>query len=312
MSGQLTTVELEALDAFRRGAPTEPRDGEDGAWIGFGLRCLLEAGRVLRANSTLLHEHVELKADGSPATRLERAVERDVRERLRGFAPTATFLGEETGGRLPSSDFAVAVDPVDGTWGFLSETSTWACVIAILRDGQPFAGFLANPGTGQLAYALRGREARQLRLSSFGEPPAAHTLPTRRFRGAKILVSVHPARKTKALRAALHDAWERGELGVVRSPGGSPAWGLLEAARGHCVYLNAWSRAPAEPYDLVAGALLVRSAGGDVIDSDGRPIDATRHAGPWIAGVDAAQRSRVAEIVRDSWPERGSRDPGPA
>ena len=90
----------------------------------------------------------------------------------------------------------------------------------------------------------------------------------------------------------------------MRSPGGSPAWGLVEAARGHYVYLNAWSHLPAEPFDLVAGTLLVRSAGGDVVDAEGAPIDAARHAGPWLAGVDAAQRERVAALVREAWPAR--------
>jgi fructose-1,6-bisphosphatase/inositol monophosphatase family enzyme len=307
MSTELTAVERETLDAFRRGDPTEPRGDDDAKWVGFGLRCLLEAGRVLRAHATAFDGRVDLKADGSPATRLEHAVERDVRERLRRFEPAATFLGEETGGALRDSGFAVAVDPVDGTWGFLSETATWACVIAVLRDGQPFAGFLANPATGELAYALHGGDARLLRLAAFGEPPSAHVLPTQRRPEQKLLVCLHPSRQTEALQAALHDAWARGELAVVRSPGGSPAWGLVEAARGHHVYLNAWSGSRAQPFDLVAGALLLRGAGGEITDADGRAIDALSHAGPWIAAVDAERRARVAEIVRGAWPTHGSR-----
>jgi fructose-1,6-bisphosphatase/inositol monophosphatase family enzyme len=302
MTMELQPIERRAVEAFQRGDATEPWDGGEDAWVGFGLRCLLESGRRLRTHATAFDERVDVKHDGSPVTRLEREIEHDLRERLLRFEPTAAFVGEESGGSLPSSGFAVAVDPVDGTWAFLSETSKWACVIAVLRDGEPYAGFVANPLTGELAYALRGREARLLRLSVFGEPPAAHTLPTRRGGADKVLVSLHPGPHTKALRVALHDAWRRGELGVVRSPGGSPAWGLVEAARGHYVYLNAWSRRSSEPFDLVAGVLLVRSAGGEVVDASGAAIDATRHAGPLLAGVDSEERSLVAAIVRDSWP----------
>jgi fructose-1,6-bisphosphatase/inositol monophosphatase family enzyme len=302
MRTELSAIEREAVEAFRGGDATEAWDGVEDAWIAFGLRCLLESGRVLRGLATAFGERVELKEDGSPVTRVERDIEHDLRERLRRFLPAASFIGEETGGSLSSSGFAVAVDPVDGTWAFLSETSSWATVISVLRDGQPFGGFVANPVTGELAYALLGRGARLLRLSAFGEPLTAHTLPTHHAGGDEVLVSLQPDSDTKALRTALHEAWRRGELSVVRSPGGSPAWGLVEAARGHYVYLNAWSRTPSEPFDLVAGVLLVRGAGGDVVDANGEPIDATRHAGPWLAGVDAKKRSLVAAIVRDSWP----------
>lgn len=306
MTGEPSAPERAILAAFQRGDAALPWNGvDDAAWTGFGLRCLLEAARELRMRAVGHGGRVELKQDGSPVTSLERSIERDVRDRLRVFAPAAAFVGEESGGRLPSTGFAVAVDPVDGTWALLSEASTSACVIAVLRDGQPFAGFVANPSTGELAYALRGGAARLVRLSAFGEPTSAHTLPTRRSADDEILVNLHPGRGTDALRAALHAAWVREEVRVVRSPGGSPTWGLAEAARGHYVYLNAWSRLPAEPFDLAAGTLLVRGAGGEVVDAHGEPIDATRHAGPWLAGVGAGKLARVAAIVRGTWP-RGS------
>jgi len=308
MSAELSQLEREALDAFWRGDATTAWDGvDDAAWIAFGLRCSLEAGRVLRARSAAFDELVERKGDGSPATELEREVEREIRERLRRFERSAAFVGEETGGTLPARGYAVAVDPVDGTWGLLSETSSWACVIAVLRDGQPLAGFVANPMTGEVAHALRGGSARLLRLPAFGERPVAHTLPTRSPGGNGLLVSLHPDPDAKALRVTLHEAWRRGDLSVVRSPGGSPTWGLVEAARGHYVYLNAWSSSPAQPFDLAAGALIVRAAGGEIVDANGKAIDATRHAGPWLAGVDADKRSRVAALVRSSWPARESR-----
>jgi len=304
MSNEPSARERAILDDFQRGTAGGAWNGvDDAAWTGFGVRCLLEAARVLRMHAVAHGERVELKQDGSPVTSLERRIEDDVRARLRAFAPSAAFVGEESGGRVPSTGFAVAVDPVDGTWAFLSEASTWACALAVLRDGQPFAGFVANPSTGELAYALRGGEARLLRLSAFGEPTSAHSLPTRRAGDDELLVHLHPGRGTDALHAALHAAWSRGEVRVVRSPGGSPAWALAEAARGHHVYVNAWSRRPAEPFDLVAGALLVRGAGGEVVDARGEPIDATRHAGPWLAGVGAGKLARVVALVRGTWPQ---------
>lgn len=303
MSGttELNAVERKALNDFRERVSTTPRSGTDDVeWAGFGLRCLLEASRVLRERSVGFADRVELKGDGSPATRLEASVEEGVRARLSIFESAAAFVGEETGGELPTSGFAVAVDPVDGTWAFLAETPTWASTLTVFRDEQPFAGFIANPATGECAYALRGSKTRYLRISTFGEPDVAFVLPHRAPRKHTVLVSLHPSREAGGVQAALREAWDRGELNMVRSPGGSPAWGLFEAARGHFVYVNVWSAQPAEPFDLAAGVLLVRGAGGEVTDLNGAAIHPTRHAGPWVAGIDAEHRSHVAKIVRDA------------
>ena len=298
----LNAVESEALNAFREGASTLLRSGvDDGEWAGFGLRCLLEASRVLRHRSIGFAESVELKGDGSATTRLELDLEEAFRARLSIFEPAAAFVGEEAGGSLPTSGFAVAVDPVDGTWAFLTETPTWTSTLAVFHDGQPFAGFVANPMTGELAYALQGSRTRYLRISALGEPDAALTLRGSASREEKVLVSLHPSRRAGAVQHALHEAWRRRELSVVRSPGGSPAWGLLEAARGHFVYVNVWAKHPAQPFDLAAGVLLVRGAGGEVTDLNGAAIDPTHHAGPWVAALDSERRSQVAAIVRDAW-----------
>ena len=87
---------------------------------------------------------------------------------------------------------------------------------------------------------------------------------------------------------------------MVRSPGGSPTWAMAEAAKGYFVYINNWSRRTVEPYDMAAGALLVRGAGGDVVNIDGAPVDVLNHQGLFVAGVDEDARNRVLEIARHS------------
>jgi myo-inositol-1(or 4)-monophosphatase len=301
-ASELNSIEREALRAFRGAEDVPPRSGEeDAAWAVFGLRCLLEAGRVLRESANLRGGQVELKSDGSPATPIERAVEEAIRERLSVFEPSAAFLGEETGGSdLPGSGLAVAVDPVDGTWAFLTESTSWTSTLAVFRDGRAIAGFVGCPMTGELAYTIAGERTRCLQLSIFDEPDIGYDLPSPSREKDKLLVNFHPSAGTATVQRALHEAWRSGEVRMVRAPGGSPAWSLLEAARGHYVYLNAWSKRRAEPFDLAAGVLLVRGAGGEVTDLDGKPIDETVHAGPWIAGLEVGQRARVAQVVREA------------
>ena len=51
-------------------------------------------------------------------------------------------------------------------------------------------------------------------------------------------------------------------------------------------------------YDLAAGVQILRAAGGEVMDLRGRPIDAVRHGGPSVAGIDANSRNAVLQILR--------------
>ena len=87
----------------------------------------------------------------------------------------------------------------------------------------------------------------------------------------ELLVNVHPNRKGAWLLDTLYRAWQRAEVDMVRSPGGSPAWALVEVARGHFTYVNLWSKRPAQAYDLAAGAIIVRRAGGELIGLEGGP-----------------------------------------
>ena len=298
----LTPTEKACLDAFRSGgdAADGPSAHDEDGWVAFGLRLLLDAGRMVRSvRGTLGAADVAFKDDGSAVTTVDTAIEKMFRERLAAFAPEAGVVGEEGGGSLPASGVGVAVDPVDGTWALVNGTETCATTLAVFRDGEPSLGMVSNPATGEIAYATKGA-TRLLQLSLFGEDDQAGVLPRRRLDSGGALVSVHPGRRAGPLMAALHRAWRDDEVSLVRAPGGSPSWALAEAAKGTFVYVNLWSRAPAAAYDLVAGTLIVRGAGGDVTDLEESPIDAIRHAGPFIASTDTAARRAVAARCRDA------------
>ena len=296
----LNPLEQSALDAFRRGTfPPTPTGDERADWITFGLSVALQASQLLRSNGPNVDvEEVDLKSDGSPVTELDREVEAMVRAALAAFHPETAVVGEEGGGELPATGPAVAIDPVDGTWAYVSGTGTAATTLAVFKDEVPFLGVVANPTTGEVAYAVRGEDARLIQLAVFGEADAAYRLPLGGADPSKVLVNVQPSLKAQPTINALYEAWGQRRVQSVRSPGGSPVWALLEAAKGRFSYINLWSNRPAEAYDLAAGVLLVRAAGGEVVGLGGEPIDPVRHAGPFVAGVQPAARSTLLEIVR--------------
>jgi fructose-1,6-bisphosphatase/inositol monophosphatase family enzyme len=246
-----------------------------------------------------LYDTVEFKSDRSPSLPSEREIETDLQQRLRQFAPEAKLVGEETGGIPDPNGVFVAVDPVDGTWSLLNGCETHTTSLAFFDHGRVFLGMVLNSVTGEVAYALEGNPTRLIQLSLFGEHDDAFELPLSRPISATPLVNVHPGRKTGRLVGRLFDAWSRDEISMVKAVGGSPSWALLEAAKGAFTYVNTWPGKPAAPFDLAAGVSLVRNAGGDVVDLDGRPIDFSGHQGPFIAGVDQKNISAILAPLQD-------------
>ena len=296
----LTPLEKACIDGFRRGEAIADTGGKS-PWIDFGLRLLLETGAIVRdMRLTVTADAVRFKDDGSPWTEQERQVEALAKERLAGFCPEAAFVGEESGGELPDKGLAVAMDPVDGTWSLINHAETCTNTLAVFRDGKVFVGMIQNPITGEVAYASEGNGARLIQLSLFGEPDGACNLPCERVRAESVLVNLQPQRDAADASRELFTAWRDGAVNMLKLTGGSPSWSLLEAARGNFAYVNLWTTKPSDPFDLAAGVLLVREAGGDVTSLDGTPIDAATHSGPFIAAMDVRTRDTLAGIVRRS------------
>jgi len=296
----LTSVEKACLDGFRKGEEIGDAGGNS-SWVNFGLRLLLETGAIVRdMRLTLTADTVHFKDDGSPWTEQERQVEALAKDRLSSFCPEAAFVGEESGGELPDKGLALAMDPVDGTWSLINHAETCTNTLAGFRDGKVFFGMIQNPVTGEVAYASAGEGARLIQLSLFGEPDRACDLPCQRVRADSVLVNLQPQRNAADATRDLFAAWRDGAVNMMKLAGGSPSWSLLEAAKGNFAYVNLWTTKPSDPFDLAAGVLLVREAGGDVTNIDGTPIDAATHRGPFIAAMDPRTRDKLAGIVRRS------------
>jgi histidinol-phosphatase len=102
---------------------------------------------------------VETKADLTPVTDADRAVERALRERIAAARPDDTVLGEEEGDEGGSVRWIV--DPIDGTKNFSRGLPVWATLIALERDGEVVCGVVSAPALGHRWWAARGEGARR-------------------------------------------------------------------------------------------------------------------------------------------------------
>jgi len=299
----LNDIERMVLRSFRD-EKESPGDSEttDENIFKVVLRVVLACGKKLRG--TRSHPdalEISRKADGSIVTSVDRLVEAYARETLLRAFPGFNFLGEETGGRMASESFSAAIDPVDGSWAFVSHDSTSAVSMAIFRDGEIILGIVLNPATGEVAYARNKKPTRLIQFSCFGEGDIGRDLPSAvpaRPKG-RLLINLQPSPGHRKYGEALKDARGEKEIKFLKSPGGSPAFSLLEAAKGHYIYIHPWESEPAAPYDLSAGIKLVENAGGRVIDFNGNRISGIGHTGLLVAGIHREYQMEVLNILKE-------------
>jgi histidinol-phosphatase len=96
-----------------------------------------------------------LKADGTPVTEADRAVERLLRETLSEARPEDAFLGEELG-QVGQSDRIWILDPIDGTGFFSRGDPNWRIHVALQSHGVTEVAVVTSPALRRCWWATRG------------------------------------------------------------------------------------------------------------------------------------------------------------
>ncbi len=239
------------------------------------IKAAYRAGRSLKRDlGEVENLQVSLKGPRNFVTAADRRAEEIVREELHKARPDYGFLGEE-GGARPGADASHRwiVDPLDGTTNFLHGIPHFAVSIALERNGAIVAALTFNPANDELFVAERGKGAflndRRIRVAArqrLAEAVVACGLP---HYGRGDLKKARP----EIAAAQQHFA------GLRRY--GAATLDLAWIAAGR---LDAYWERDLSPWDLAAGMLLVREAGGFVTDLDGG--DAVLAKGQVAAGND--------------------------
>jgi myo-inositol-1(or 4)-monophosphatase len=206
------------------------------------------------------HLQVSLKGPANFVSAADRRAEDTLRAELAKARPGYGFLGEE-GGRQEGSDktHCWIVDPLDGTTNFLHGIPHFAISIALERDHTIIAGIVYNPANEELFIAERGKGA-------FLNDQRLRVAARRRLADAVIACGLpHLGRGDLAQFRKEFGAVQEKVAGLRRF--GAAALDLAWVAAGR---LDAYWERNLSPWDMAAGLLLVREAGGFVTDLDGR------------------------------------------
>jgi myo-inositol-1(or 4)-monophosphatase len=218
----------------------------------------LRAGHILRR---YFHSPVAIASKGGRdlVTEADKAAEQEVLAFLRQEFPSFGTLSEEEAGAPPSTPSFWLLDPLDGTRNLAHGIPYFGVSLALASDGEVLLGVVYDPLREELYQAVRGGGA-----TCNGSPLRVD--PQTDLSQA-ILACDLGYRDETALWALslLHALFPR--LGAVRIMG-SIALGLASVAAGR---VNLYFHPRASPWDIAAGTLLVREAGGEVTDLSGRP-----------------------------------------
>jgi myo-inositol-1(or 4)-monophosphatase len=233
------------------------------------------AVEIAREASALVREfagrHVgfELKGEHDLVTAADRASENLIVERLRAHFPTHSIVAEEGGGSAGSSDFRWYVDPLDGTTNFAHDFPVYNVTLALEHAGELIAGVIADPTRDELFTAERGAGA-------FLNGRRIHVSKVNRIEDA-LVATGFPSRK-RHQNVNVHFFYQLSMLSHgVRRPGAA----ALDLAYVACGRLDLFWEFHLRPWDMAAGALLIREAGGRCTDMFGAPLDLL---GPHVLG----------------------------
>ena len=225
------------------------------ALINVMVKAARRAGRSLKRDlGEIEHLQVSLKGPANFVSLADKRAEEMLYTDLEKARPGYGFLGEE-GGKREGSDKSHTwiVDPLDGTTNFLHGIPQFAISIGLLREDTVIAGVIYNPANDELYIAERGKGAflndQRLRVAGrrqLNECVVACGLP-------------HIGRGNHQLALQELAALQSKVAGFRRFGAAS-----LDLAFGAAGRLDGYWERNLQPWDLAAGLLMIREAGGTV------------------------------------------------
>ena len=226
--------------------------------LNIAVRAARKAGSIINRAALAGGLNVRSKQAKDYVTQVDQAAEQAIIDIVKKAYPEHGFLAEESGAAGVDAEYVWVIDPIDGTTNFIHGFPQYCTSIGIQQRGMLTHAVVYDPVANELFTASKGRGAflndRRIRVT-----PLAKL-------GEALVGTGFPFKEVTRL-----DLYMR-QLGTmmktcsgVRRAGAA----ALDLAYVACGRLDAFWELGLSPWDMAAGALLIREAGGLVGDLNG-------------------------------------------
>ena len=256
--------------------------------LDFAVDILEEAGAI-----ALHHFRSDLdisnKAGGNafdPVTEADRAIERQLRDRIEARYPGHGILGEEYGRRAGTEPLEWIIDPIDGTRAFVAGLPTWGMLLGLSEDGAPRLGAMHQPFLGETFFGDGS-------TAELKDRRGTHGLRARTGAGIEqaIVCSTDPDMFAGEYE---HQAFARVEARCRLRRYGTDCYAYCMLAAG---IVDAVVETLMQPYDIVPLIPIVEGAGGVVTDWDG---GSAAQGGRLVAAATGALHEQILGLLAGS------------
>lgn len=237
---------------------------------------LADEARTLARRSFRRRVAVDLKADATPVTAVDRAIEQRLRDRIARQRPADGVLGEEQGRDGVDRSRVWIVDPIDGTKSFITGSPLFGSLVGLVQDGEPVLGVIEMPALGERFVGAPGRTTlagRACRASDCTDLSRASCSTTEPGSLGVLEVALD---RTVALRRFSADCYAYAQLALG------------------CIDLVV--ETGLKPYDFLPLVPVVRGAGGVISDWNGEPLR-IESAGQVLAAATPELHDRALALI---------------
>ena len=227
--------------------------------LNIAVKAARRAGSLItRASNDLDKLTVESKSQNDFVSEVDRIAEAAIIEVLREAYPQHGILAEESGLKETTSEYQWIIDPLDGTTNFLHGFPQYCVSIALSVKGVLTHGVIYDPTRNELFTASRGGGAflndRRIRVSktlNLKDAMLGTGFPFKEFAGIDQYLALFKELTPKCA--------------AIRRPGSA----ALDLAYVACGRYDGFWEIGLSPWDMAAGALMIKEAGGLVTDYAG-------------------------------------------
>lgn len=226
------------------------------------LQAVQEAGDLIGSNfQNLQDSDIQIKGKNDFVTRVDREAEAVISRILLKKFPQHRILGEESGYSHRKSKYLWVIDPLDGTTNFIQGIPHFAISMAFMANGKVILGLIYNPLTEERFHAIKGQGAflnnRRIAASRKKTLRSAFGATGFPFKAPQFLEAY-----TNTFRSLLSRCQDMRRCGSA----------ALDLAYTACGRYDFFWEAHLQPWDFMAGKLLIVEAGGLSSDFTGKEL----------------------------------------